>query len=87
MKTSTKPTKNSGQMVIEMILVMTVLIAVVGATKSFLADNEVLVKLGSGPWKVLSGMITAGAWASPDNAIVKHPAMHKNHNSIRGEER
>ncbi|MCB0356593.1 MAG: hypothetical protein KDD40_06280 [Bdellovibrionales bacterium] len=77
--------KNSGQMVIEMILVMTVLIAIIGALRTTLKQNEAFKTLVQGPWQVLSGMIVAGYWKSPDQAVKLHPALHRNHGSLEGE--
>lgn len=71
-------------MVIEMILVMTILIAIVGALRTTLQDSEAFKSLVQGPWRVLSGMMVAGAWKSPDVAIDKHPALDANHGSLKG---
>ena len=76
----------SGQMVIEMILVMTVLVGVVGLVQVSLQKNEAFKTLVQGPWKVLSGMIVAGTWKAPDQAVIKHPAYWNNHGSLRGEQ-
>ncbi len=75
---------NKGQMVVEMILVMLVMLAVFGAVKTGLKNNEAFQTLVQGPWRVLSGMIIAGSWLPPDQAVEKHPALDSNHGSLRG---
>lgn len=77
-------TKSSGQMVIEMILVMTVLVAIVGALRSTLQSSEAFKTLVQGPWRVLSGMMVAGNWNSPSVAVSRHPALGQNHASLHG---
>ncbi|MCB9025643.1 MAG: hypothetical protein H6625_04955 [Bdellovibrionaceae bacterium] len=84
-KIANRPFKrSSGQMVIEMILVMTVLVAIVGALRGTLQSSEAFKTLVQGPWRVLSGMMVAGNWNSPDVAINKHPALGQNHGSLEG---
>ncbi|MCB0390203.1 MAG: hypothetical protein KDD58_02875 [Bdellovibrionales bacterium] len=78
--------KNKGQMVIEMILVMTVLLSLVGLVRSSLQSSEVFKTLVQGPWRVLSGMITSGTWDSPSEAVRWHPAYYDNHGSLRGDD-
>lgn len=73
-----------GQMVIEMILVMTVLLAIMGALKTGLDNSEAFKTLVQGPWRVLSGMIVAGTWKPPESAVESHPALNRNHGSLRG---
>ena len=83
MKNLTK--NNKGQMVIEMILIFTVILAIVTALRTTMRDSEVIQTMVQGPWQVLSGMMMAGNWNPPDQAVLEHPAIHTRHGSVEGE--
>jgi len=73
-----------GQMVIESILIMIVLVAVVGALQATLKKSEAFKTLVQGPWLALSGMIQAGDWNKPEVAMNFHPSLHKKQSSVVG---
>jgi len=74
----------SGQMVTEMILLMTVLLAITFTISSYFKNDEIFKKLVSGPWLNLSGMIQNGVWASPKDGMKNHPNHHRRHVSLKG---
>ena len=79
--------KNSrGQMVVEMILLMVVLLAILGAIRTTLKENETITSLVQGPWLALSGMIQAGAWLAPQEAMTYHPNRQRQHSTVIGKE-
>lgn len=53
----------SGQMIIEYILLMVVLIGVGTALVDFLKDQGFATKFTQDPWAKLNGMIQCGVWA------------------------
>ena len=76
---------NVGQMAVEMILIMVVLVALLGMIRDFLQENSAFQSLTQAPWQSLSGMITSGVWKKPDEAINYHPNLHKRHGTVTGE--
>lgn len=84
MKARSRLKTHSGQMIIETILVMTVLLSIVLALRSTLQSSEAFKNLVQGPWQFLSGMMIAGDWSPPATAIERHPALGQNHGSVRG---
>lgn len=54
----------SGQMIIEYILLMVVLIGVGTAIVDFLKDQEFATKFTQSPWAKLNGMIQCGNWVA-----------------------
>jgi len=63
---------------------MIVLLGVTLAIRNLMQDSEVFKNLVQAPWQSLSGMITAGNWRPPAQAVEKHPALDKNHGTLRG---
>ena len=74
----------SGQMLVEMLLLMTVLFGLTFAISAYFKNDEVFSKLISGPWQNLSGMIQNGVWAPPATAMKNHPNHHSRHVSVKG---
>lgn len=63
----------SGQMVVEGLLLMTLLL---GATSFFyrsMRDRQVLASLVEKPWSRLAGMTESGVWDEPGAAARSHP--------------
>ncbi len=73
-----------GQMVVEGILLMMVLVAVVMALRTTIKSSAMFQTLTQAPWRVLSGMITSGVWKSPQDAIAYHPNQEQRHSSMVG---
>ena len=63
----------AGQMVIEYILVMTVMMSVTYAIAEYFRSNEVLAQLIATPFTQLAGMIQNGQWGSPADTMTQHP--------------
>jgi hypothetical protein len=53
-----------GQLVVEAILLMTVLLGITMAVSSFLQKNKIAQNLTFDPWSHLSSMIECGSWSS-----------------------
>lgn len=52
----------SGQAILEYILLIVVLIGVFGAIMNVLKANDLATRFTSGPWEKLNGMIQCGNW-------------------------
>lgn len=52
----------SGQIIIENVLLMVVLLGVASSIVGVLKDNGLATKFTQGPWDRLNGMIQCGAW-------------------------
>lgn len=52
----------SGQAIVEYILLMVVLFGVFTAIIDFLKDQEFMTKFTQGPWITMNGMIQCGNW-------------------------
>lgn len=63
----------SGQMFIETILVMMVLLGAIYFVGKEFRSNNFVAGLVSGPWKNLAGMIQNGVWGSPTVTMKMHP--------------
>ncbi len=63
----------SGQMILESILILTILLAITMTTASQLKQNETFAKMMSGPWSKLAGMIQNGVWMEPGKSDAYHP--------------
>jgi hypothetical protein len=75
----------SGQMTIEMVLVIIILLST-GLTLAKAARNQGWMKsLVSGPWKPLKSMIEDGVW-SPNNSKSMHPHHRDRHGSYEADE-
>lgn len=85
-KTLKHPIGNqSGQMILEYILLTVVAIGLSVLISSSFKKNEILGKLISSPWVNLAGMIQNGSWGDPKSTIPNHPNHHSNSASLVGE--
>lgn len=75
----------SGQMILESILILTILTAVTITTARFMKEEQILAGLISAPWANLSGMIQNGVWKPPGQAENYHPSHHARSASLTGE--
>lgn len=75
----------SGQMILEYILLTVVAIGLSVLISSSLKKNEILGKLIASPWISLAGMIQNGSWGDPKSTIMNHPNHHANSASLVGE--
>lgn len=75
----------SGQMILEAILIIVMLFAVTGIIASFFRKEEVVKRLISGPWTNLAGMMQNGVWKPAAEGAVSHPNAHGRHVVIQGD--
>jgi hypothetical protein len=75
-----------GQILIESVLMMVVLLGLLFTGTRMLRDNEVIAKLISGPWILIAGMVENGQWkpvaqarANHPNSIGRHYSQKENH--------
>lgn len=74
-----------GQMVIELVLMMTVLLGFVFLVSSSFRDNNFVAQLVSGPWQNLAGMMQNGVWATPEAGMSQHPNSYNRWSTPVGE--
>lgn len=81
------PTLNnqSGQAIVESVLIIVIFLTVSFAVTKFFKDNEVLKGLVTTPFGSLAGMLQNGAWGPPARTNLIHPAAHARHVSLQGE--
>lgn len=75
----------SGQMVIELVLMMTVLFGAVFFISSNFRESNIVAQLVSGPWQSLAGMMQNGVWARPEDGMSQHPASFSRWSTPIGE--
>jgi hypothetical protein len=63
----------SGQMVLEYILIAVIFTGITVMTTQFFQDNEILRTLVAKPWQSLAGMVQNGDWGTPENTMNVHP--------------
>lgn len=63
----------SGQMVVEYILVTTIVVGISFAVAEFFRSNELLARMVATPFTQLAGMIQNGQWGSPVDTMSQHP--------------
>ena len=79
-------TKNQkGQMTVEAVLIIVLLVGLAAGVSSAFRSNEFVATLVSEPWRQLSGMIQNGNWGSPDATRSDHPSSLDRHSSMEGE--
>jgi hypothetical protein len=74
----------SGQVSVELILIMTLLAAVATLIANGLKENKVVEGYVQGPWDKLSGMIENGNWAGGKRAKAQHPNHRLRGVSLKG---
>lgn len=75
----------SGQLIVEAVLIIVILMATTFATAKFFKGEELLKKLVQGPWQSLAGMLQNGVWGTPEATAISHPNGHGRHIVIQGE--
>ncbi|MBX3020613.1 MAG: hypothetical protein KF799_02960 [Bdellovibrionales bacterium] len=75
----------SGQAILEAILILTIMMGLTLVTARFFNDEEVVKRLITGPFTNLSGMLQNGVWAPPAQGAAAHPSNHYRHIVIEGE--
>ena len=75
-----------GQMTVEMILILTILVGLTTFVSTQMRDNELLAEVVSKPWQVLAGMIQNGVWQPIDRSNAAHPNHAGRHATLKCEE-
>lgn len=70
---------NSGQFVIEGVLLMIVTISLIIYATKYARDNNWMANLIAGPWKKVAGMMETGVWEDPSTSRGKHPNQIDRH--------
>lgn len=73
----------SGQMTIEAVLLLTIMIAFFTITHRTIAGKQYMSKLVSGPWSYIAGMIENGVWSPAASGKSKHPNSFDRHATPR----
>lgn len=74
-----------GQMTVEIVLMITVVVFAAVMVAKFFRDEEIFGNLVSGPWSRLAAMIQNGVWAPYDDSMVQHPNSFGRVSSVRGD--
>jgi hypothetical protein len=74
-----------GQMVVEAVLIMVVLLGIQLMVARYFKGNEVLKQLITGPWAAMAGMLQNGVWLPRERGAISHPSGHTRHITIQGE--
>ena len=77
--------KQSGQMSLEMVLIMIVFAAAVLYISNTMRKGQYLQNLVQGPWSYLAGMIENGNWAPVSEARSNHPNQSQRFVSYKGD--
>lgn len=77
--------KNSGQMTVEAVVILSVLASVTFAGSRALRSKQILSSLVQEPWSYVAGMIENGYWAPPERGRGKHPNHITRHGSPQGD--
>ncbi len=64
---------NKGQVTVEAVLMVIVVLAVVTLVGDFFKSNEVFKKIVHAPWQSMSGMLQNGTWGPPSETNFAHP--------------
>jgi hypothetical protein len=75
----------SGQITIEAVLILTLLVSTIFSGTRVIKDQQLLSKLVEKPWQYLSGMIENGYWAPATAGKSKHPNQLGRHGSPQGD--
>lgn len=74
----------AGQMTIEMILIMTILLGVAISVSELARSSGFMASLVEEPWSVVQGMIENGVWVNAADAKALHPNLRKRHGTPEG---
>lgn len=77
--------RQSGQITVEAVLVLTILLSTSFAGLQVFKNRGYLSKLVEGPWQYLAGMIENGMWSPPKQGRAKHPNHVTRHGSPTGD--
>jgi hypothetical protein len=78
--------RESGQMTIEMILILSMLLGFSFLVANEFKQNELFAGVISKPWQSIAGLLENGQWAPPEQSRDRHPGSLKAHNTVQGED-
>ena len=78
--------KNSGQMTIEAVLIISIMVSVMYAASRVLGDQQILSRLVEQPWGYVAGMIENGIWDNPQRGRDRHPNDITRHGTPLGDD-
>ena len=79
------PRNQAGQLIIEMILILTIFTGLSIFVASAFRDQDLLANLVQKPWASLAGMLQNGVWQDPASGRSLHPGRYDRHASREGE--
>ena len=77
--------EQGGQMIVESVLIMTMLVGFAFFISSYFRSNEIVAKLISSPWTNLAGVIQNGTWAPATQNMRLHPSDMDRRISLEGD--
>ncbi|MDC0980321.1 hypothetical protein OAQ84_01155 [Bdellovibrionales bacterium] len=77
--------RQDGQMILEAILILVILLGITLFISSRFKSDEIFASIISKPWQSISGMIENGYWEPPAAARGRHPGHLDRHVSLKGE--
>ena len=80
-----KKRNNKGQVTIEAVLIMIVIVIATTMVSNFFKSNEVFKALVYSPWQSMSGMLQNGTWGAPDQTNSAHPNQGAQNRSTEGD--
>ena len=75
----------SGQVAVEYILLMVVVLGAFMAARNILLSSNVVGNFVQKPWQLVAGMIETGVWGEPKKVRSMHPGLAVRHNSFKGD--
>ena len=86
MNVSEPKKKQSGQMTVEMVLILLVLVGLFQFALTKFDNFKPLAQFAGEPWQVISGMMEFGIWENPANiSLDKHPTHWKRIFNMEGD--
>ena len=76
---------NSGQLTVEAVVILSVLVSVMFAGSRALREKRILASLVQQPWSYVAGMIENGMWQPTAQGRNKHPNHITRHGSPQGD--
>lgn len=86
MRTPRQIRNQGGQVIVEAVLLMVMMMATTYAVTNYFRQNKVASKLTLEPWQKLSGMIECGSWSDCRANKGLHPSTRNRNLSSRTED-
>ncbi|MES2768552.1 MAG: hypothetical protein V4596_05335 [Bdellovibrionota bacterium] len=75
----------SGQVAIEYILLMVVVLGAFLGARNLLISTNAVGNFVQKPWQLVAGMIETGVWGEPKKTRAQHPGLLSRHRSFKGD--